>query len=53
MEQAAKAPFDEKLPIISLILAKLDVEFKAYAQKEDYLEVLFGELESIQEKPGR
>ncbi len=44
MEQAAKAPFDEKLSIISLILAKLDVEFKAYAQKEDYLEVLFGEL---------
>lgn len=38
MEQAAKAPFDEKLSIISLILAKLDVEFKAYAQKEDYLE---------------
>ena len=43
MEQAAKAPFDEKLSIISLILAKLDVEFKAYAQKEDYLEVLFGQ----------
>lgn len=46
MEQAAKAPFDEKL-IISLILAKLDVEFKAYAQKEDYLEVLFGELKAF------
>ena len=47
MEQAAKAPFDEKLSIISLILAKLDVEFKAYAQKEDYLEVLFGELKAF------
>lgn len=47
MEQAAKAPFDEKLSIISLILAKLDVEFKAYAQKEDYLEVLFGELKKF------
>lgn len=47
MEQAAKAPFDEKLSIISLILAELDVEFKAYAQKEDYLEVLFGELKAF------
>ena len=47
MEQAAKAPFDEKLSIISLILAKLDVEFKAYAQKEDYLEILFGELKAL------
>ena len=47
MEQAAKAPFDEKLSIISLILAKLDVEFKAYAQKEDYLEVLFRELKAF------
>lgn len=56
MEQAAKAPFDEKLSIISLILAKLDVEFKAYAQKEDYLEVLFGELKvfksSLEDKTG-
>lgn len=49
MEQAAKAPFDEKLSIISLILAKLDVEFKAYAQKEDYLEVLFGELKEFKQ----
>ncbi len=49
MEQAAKAPFDEKLSIISLILAKLDVEFKAYAQKEDYLEVLFGELKKFKQ----
>lgn len=49
MEQAGKAPFDEKLSIISLILAKLDVEFKAYAQKEDYLEVLFGELKKFKQ----
>lgn len=47
MEQAAKATFDEKLSIISLILAKLDVEFKAYAQKEDYLEALLGELKEF------
>lgn len=47
MEQAAKAPFDEKLSIISLILAKLTVEFKAYAEKEDFLELLFGELKEF------
>lgn len=56
MEQAAKAPFDEKLSIISLILAKLDVEFKAYVQKESYLEVLFEELKafksSLEDKTG-
>ena len=33
MEQAAKAPFDEKLSIISLILAKLDVSLRLMRRK--------------------
>lgn len=44
MEQAASAPFDEKLSVIGLILAKLNVEFGKSTKKENYLEMLFGEL---------
>lgn len=44
MELAAKAAFDEKLSVISLILAKLNVEFKKYGKLEAYLELLFKEL---------
>lgn len=44
MEQAAKAPFDEKLSVIGLILAKLNVEFGRSAKKEAYLELLFVKL---------
>lgn len=44
MEQAAKAPFDEKLSVIGLILAKLNVEFGKSTKKENYLEMLFGKL---------
>lgn len=44
MEQAAKAPFDEKLSVIGLILAKLNVEFGKSTKKEAYLEMLFAKL---------
>lgn len=44
MEQAAKAPFDEKLSVIGLILAKLNVEFGKSTKKEAYLELLFAKL---------
>ncbi|MBE5971683.1 MAG: AAA family ATPase [Lachnoclostridium sp.] len=44
MEQAASAPFDEKLSVIGLILAKLNVEFGKSTKKENYLEMLFGKL---------
>ncbi len=44
MEQAAKAPFDEKLSVIGLILAKLNVEFGKSTKKENYLEMLFAKL---------
>lgn len=47
MEQAAKAEFDERLSVIGLILAKLNVEFKRTGQMEAYLELLFEKLKEL------
>ena len=44
LEQAARAPFDEKLSVISLVLAKLNVEFRKTGKMEDGLELLFEKL---------
>lgn len=49
MEQAKRASFDEKLSIISLILAKLHVEFDGLRRTEDYLELVFTELKDGKE----
>lgn len=47
MEQAARAEFDEKLSVIGLILAKLDVEFKKVGETEAYLELVYGRLKEF------
>ena len=44
MELAAKAEFDEKISVIGLLLAKLNVEFGKAGNMESYLELLFGKL---------
>jgi len=44
MELAAKASFDEKISVIGLLLAKLNVEFGKAGNQESYLEMLFGKL---------
>ena len=46
MELAAKAAFDEKISVIGLLLAKLNVEFRKAGNQESYLEMLFGKLKS-------
>ena len=47
MVQAAKAPFDEKLSVIGLLLAKLNVEFAKAGKLENYLEMLFAKLKEF------
>ena len=47
MEQAARASFDEKLSVISLILAKLENGFKAAGKQEDFMDLLFAELKEF------
>ena len=47
MIQAARAPFDEKLSVIGLILAKLNVEFAKSGKQETYLEMLFTKLKEF------
>ncbi|MGI5982323.1 MAG: ATP-binding protein [Sakamotonia sp.] len=47
LEQAARAPFDEKLSVISLVLAKLNVEFRKTGKMEDGLELLFEKLKEF------
>ncbi|MBQ5698352.1 MAG: ATPase, partial [Lachnospiraceae bacterium] len=46
MELAAKASFDEKISVIGLLLAKLNVEFGKAGNQEAYLEMLFGKLKA-------
>lgn len=50
MIQAAKAPFDEKLSVISLLLAKLNVEFGKSGKMENYLELLFAKLKDFKNR---
>lgn len=50
LEQAARAPFDEKLSVISLVLAKLNVEFRKTGKMEDGLELLFEKLKAFKEQ---
>ena len=50
LEQAARAPFDEKLSVISLVLAKLNVEFRKTGKIEDDLELLFEKLKAFKER---
>lgn len=50
MIQAAKAPFDEKLSVISLLLAKLNVEFGKAGKMENYLELLFANLKEFKNR---
>mgnify|MGYP002608169004 CR=1 FL=1 len=50
LEQAARAPFDEKLSVISLVLAKLNVEFRKTGKMEDGLELLFEKLKAFKER---
>lgn len=47
MEQASRAAFDERLSVISLILAKLDTEFRKAGKQEDFTALLFGELKEL------
>ncbi len=47
MEQAARAPFDEKLSVVGLLLSGLYVEFKKAGRTEDYLELLFEKLKEF------
>ncbi len=47
MIQAARAPFDEKLSVIGLLLAKLNVEFAKSGKMETYLEMLFAKLKEF------
>ncbi|MBQ7796172.1 MAG: AAA family ATPase [Lachnospiraceae bacterium] len=47
MIQAARAPFDEKLSVIGLLLAKLNVEFGRSGKMEAYLELLFEKLKAF------
>ena len=49
MELAAKAPFDEKISVIGILLAKLNVEFGKAGEQESYLEMLFGQLKTYQQ----
>lgn len=42
--QVGRAAFDEKLSVISLMLARLETKFREVRQKEDYLELLLGQL---------
>ncbi|MCI7796370.1 MAG: MoxR family ATPase [Lachnospiraceae bacterium] len=44
MEQAARAGFDEKLSVISLILSRLEAEFRKTGRREAFLEMLFEKL---------
>lgn len=44
METAANAEFDEKISVIGLILAKLNVEFSKTGNQEAYLELLYEKL---------
>lgn len=48
MEHAGRAPFDEKLSVVGLILAKLQTALGAYEDKEEYLALLFGVLKDYQ-----
>ena len=52
MEQASRAEFDEKLSVISLILAKLNVEFKTVENTEKILELVYGRLKTYRERTG-
>lgn len=47
MEQASRAAFDERLSVVSLILAKLDTEFRKVGKQEDFVALLFGELKEL------
>lgn len=47
MEQAARAAFDEKLSVISLILAKLENGFKIAGKQEEFMDLLFAELKEL------
>lgn len=49
MEQAARAPFDERLSVVGLLLSRLNVEFKKAGKTEGYLEVLFEKLKEFKE----
>lgn len=49
MEQAARAPFDERLSVISLILSKLNNEFRRIANRENILELVFDRLKTYKE----
>lgn len=52
MVQAARAAFDEKLSVISLILAKLEIGFRSAAKQEDFMELLFAELKELKDRLG-
>ena len=49
MEQSARAPFYERLSVISLILSKLNNEFRRIANRENILELVFGRLKTYKE----
>lgn len=48
-EKLAKAPFDEKLSVIGLVLSKLGSMFKEAMEQESYTEVLMEQLKLFQE----
>lgn len=50
MEKAARAPFDEKLSIISLLLAELETAFRSWGRKEDQLEIIMDVLKELREQ---
>lgn len=50
MEQASRAEFDERLSVISLILAKLNVEFKKIGNTEKILELVYERLKTYRDR---
>lgn len=49
MESAARAPFDERLSVVHLILARLGTEFRRAADREDYLNLLLERLKAFRD----
>lgn len=50
LKKAAHASFDERLGVVSLLLARCRNEFAAVAQSEKELELLFGQLKFIRDE---
>ena len=52
MESASRAPFDERISVVNLILARLGTEFCKAADREDYLSLLLEHLKAFRNTLG-